>query len=136
MRSLALAIFLGLTIPSTGWSQSEAGRLWGPRSSQLFGAKPPPGMMLVLGDTIPRPIRPTYWKEGAIVGGVVLGLLGAAFGGGMCAYADQRQNCTGATLGGVLVGSLTGVSLGALLGGQFHKPKASRSLSDSIGVDR
>lgn len=134
MRSLALAILLGIAIPGTGWSQGEAGRLWGPRSSQLFAAKPPAGMMLVLADTIPRPIRPTYWKAGAIAGGVVVGLLGATFGGGMCAYADQRQNCTGATIGGLLMGGVVGASLGALLGGLFHKPEASRSPDDSIGM--
>jgi hypothetical protein len=127
MRTLAFVVLLSVTNPGTGWSQAETTRPWGPRGSLLFAAKPPQGMRLVLGDTIPRPIQPTYWKEGAIAGGVVVGLLGAALGGGMCAYDETTRSCTVATLGAVLVGSATGVSLGALLGGQFHKPKVSQS---------
>ena len=81
--------------------------------------------MSVPADTIPRRIRPTYWKEGAIAGGVALGLLGAVFGAGICAYSETERNCTGATLVGLFGGGLIGGTLGALIGGQF--PKASPS---------
>jgi hypothetical protein len=127
MRSLGLVILLSIATPGTGWSQSEAGRLWGPRESPLFAAKPPQGIELALGDTVPRTIRRTYWQEGAIAGGVIVGLLGAAFIGGMCSYSETSQNCNGATIGGLVMGAAVGGSVGALLGGQFHKPKSTRN---------
>jgi hypothetical protein len=69
------------------------------------------------------------------VGGVVVGLLGATFAGGMCAYADQERNCTGATLGGLVMGGVVGVSLGALLGGILRRPDNSQGPNDSIDLD-
>jgi hypothetical protein len=76
-------------------------------------------------------IRPTYWKEGAIVGGVVggigLGLLAARF----CAVAEETdENCTGATLVGGLLGAVILGVPGALIGGSL--PKGGRETHQGI----
>jgi hypothetical protein len=73
-------------------------------------------------DTIQRQIRPTYWKEGALVGGVVGGVGGAFLGHGLCEMSDEiGRNCTGSLfLGGVLGAALLAVP-GTLIGGQFPK---------------
>jgi hypothetical protein len=133
MRSLVSALLLSIALPGTSWSQ-EAGPLrpWGPAASLLFApAKSRDRMMLMLADTTAGQIRPTYWKEGAIAGGVVVGLLGAAAGGGLCAYSETQRNCTGATLLGAIAGSLAGGTIGALIGGQFNKAEPSRAPVDS-----
>ncbi len=94
-----------------------------------------PATMLLGVDTTSRQIRPTYWKEGAIAGGIVVGLLGAVAGGGLCAYSDQNRNCTGATLLGAVGGGLLGGTIGALIGGQFSRGDPSSSSSDSTDTE-
>lgn len=81
-------------------------------------------------DSVPK-IRPTYWKEGAIVGGVIggvgLGLLAARF----CAVAEETdESCTGATLVGGLLGAVILGVPGALIGGSF--PKGERRTDQGI----
>jgi hypothetical protein len=134
MRCLFFALLLSIAVADPGWSQDGAPGEWGPAASVLFApSRPKHERMSILADTTPRRIRPTYWKEGAIAGGVAVGLLGAVFGAGFCAYSETERNCTGAALLGVVGGGLTGGTLGALIGGQF--PKASPSDSTSSAVN-
>lgn len=64
------------------------------------------------GRVLPR----TYWLEGGVVGGTVLGVLAAASAHGVC-----EQDCAKSTvLVGALFGAL-GFTIGALVGGQFRK---------------
>ena len=63
----------------------------------------------------------THWLEGAIAGGALLGLGGAALAGGFCSYSETSDGCTGSTIGGFVVGAGTGFALGALIGGRFPK---------------
>jgi hypothetical protein len=78
---------------------------------------------LELADTVyPR----TYWAEGAVIGGTVLGLLGAVLAGGLCSDPDSGgggRTCWDDTLLGLATGLGVGGSLGALIGGQFRKKK-------------
>ena len=72
-------------------------------------------------DSVPREIRPTHWKEGALIGGVSLGLGLAVLADALCRSSDSGVSCGGATTGGFLLGSVIGGLTGALIGGQFLK---------------
>jgi hypothetical protein len=136
MRCLVFALLLSIALANPGWSQGGAQRAWGPAASVLFApVRPNHERMSILADTTPRRIRPTYWKEGAIVGGLTLGILGAVFGAGICAYSETEGNCTGATLLGLFGGVLTGGTLGALIGGQFPKASPSDSANSAVNEE-
>ena len=64
---------------------------------------------------------PTYWLEGGVIGGLGLGFLGAALGGGLCGYSDQQKSCTGATVSGAVFGAGLGFIVGGIIGGQIPK---------------
>ena len=66
-------------------------------------------------------IRPTYWKEGALIGGLPLGLGLAGLAGALCRSSDSGGSCGGAAIGGFLLGGAIGGVIGALIGGQFPK---------------
>jgi hypothetical protein len=73
-------------------------------------------------DSIERDIRPTYWKEGALVGGLIGLAGGALLGVVVCAQSDEVGNsCTGSAAAGALGGALILAIPGALIGGQMHK---------------
>jgi hypothetical protein len=72
-------------------------------------------------DTVIRQIRPTHWKEGGMVGALVLGAFGAWFGNEICRNDEVSDSCTGLILGGVVGGGGVGFLIGALIGGQFPK---------------
>jgi hypothetical protein len=71
-------------------------------------------------DSVPRDIPPTHWKEGAIIGGLSVGLGLAVLADGLCS-SDSGGSCGGAAIGGFLLGGLMGGVTGALVGGQFPK---------------
>jgi hypothetical protein len=79
-------------------------------------------------DTVLRRFEPTYWKEGAAVGGAVGALGGSLLGLSVCRLADRPdKNCTGsALLGGVLAAVVLAIP-GALIGGQIHKSEQDGS---------
>ncbi|HJR15876.1 MAG TPA: hypothetical protein VJ808_03400 [Gemmatimonadales bacterium] len=72
-------------------------------------------------DTVSGEIRPTHWKEGAVIGGLSVGVGLALVGGALCRSSDNVRSCGGATVGGFLLGGVIGGIAGALIGGQFHK---------------
>jgi hypothetical protein len=84
-------------------------------------------------DTVVRRIKPTYWKEGGLVGGVAAGAFLAYLAGGLCQSSDTGENCGGAAIGGAVLGAGVGFGLGALIGGQFPK-QPKRISSDSADV--
>lgn len=79
-------------------------------------------------DTVVRQFEPTYWKEGAAVGGAVGALGGSLLGLSVCRLADRPdKNCTGsALLGGFLAAVVLAIP-GALIGGQIHKSEQDGS---------
>ncbi len=83
--------------------------------------------------TAPRlfPEAPDYRWEGLVVGGVVVGVFGAALGGGLCGYDDSasQPNCLWPTIEGFMLGALIGGVTGGLLGSLIPKtpPDSSRS---------
>lgn len=84
-------------------------------------------------DTVARQIRPTYWKEGGLIGGVASSILVGLFAQGMCAYAEgNTRNCGLSLITGAVLGGGVGFGLGALVGGQFPKgpPRVSSDSAD------
>ena len=78
------------------------------------------------GDTVQRDIRPTYWKEGALIGGLIGIAGGAVVGLVACSYSDEvGKSCIGSAALGALGGALVLAVPGALIGGQMHKGEAA-----------
>ena len=103
--------------------------VWRPRASILLLLAPPRPPVSPL--HLRRP-TPTYWQEGALIGGLLGALGGALLGNGLCSDSETLgQRCTGATLGG---GALGAVILGvpaALIGGAFLKHRRATSFMGS-----
>lgn len=71
-------------------------------------------------DTYPR----THWKEGGVVGAIVLGLAGAFLIHGLCSDSDTgEEHCGTRAVGGAALGAGVGFTIGALIGGQFPKTR-------------
>lgn len=71
-----------------------------------------------LPDTYPS----TYWKEGGIVGAILLGIAGALLINGLCGDSDtSEEHCGTRAIGGAALGAGVGFALGSLIGGQFPK---------------
>ena len=110
-------------------SQISASSLYSERPStpfdvHLFAAETP--------DTIRRQIKPTHWREGGLVGALLLGGFGAWFANGFCRSLDESGNgCGGSLIGGALGGGIAGFLIGALIGGQFPKHPRSAPVDPS-----
>ena len=123
-----MRIILLVLVSSLLWAARSSAQtsLSGPASSVLFNGpqRSPMGSMAweLRQDTVQAQIRPTYWKEGALVGGVIGALAGAWLGHGVCEMSEEfEKNCTGSLfLGGVLGTALLAIP-GASIGGQFPK---------------
>lgn len=112
-----LLLLLGIT----AWASPAAGQVrpQGPVPSVLFSgvARGPLSVewSAESRDSVVRDIRPTYWKEGALVAGL-LGAVGGALLG--LAHCESGYGCIiGASIGGALLLAIPG----ALVGGQFRK---------------
>jgi hypothetical protein len=121
---IVLLVLLG----SLFWAARSSAQtsLSGPAASVLFSGLPRssigPALWQAQQDTVQAQIRPTYWKEGALVGGVVGALGGAWLGHGLCKYSEEfEKNCTGSLFVGGLLGAALLAIPGALIGGQFPK---------------
>jgi hypothetical protein len=114
-------LLLLLTIASTSSAQDAPSRILGPQPSQVRGVvlRGPLEQAFIV-DSVERQIRPTHWKEGALVGGIVSGLGLALLIDGLCS-SDSGGNCGSAVAGGLLGGGVLGGLVGALIGGQFPK---------------
>lgn len=126
-------------------SAQTAAVSWPPLShlseSSFYAERPttplsPPSLALEAGDTIVRQISPTHWKEGGIVGAVILGAFGIWFGNEICQETEAGNDggCAArAVVGGAIGGGGLGFLIGALIGGQFPK-RPKRVSSDSADV--
>lgn len=65
----------------------------------------------------------TYWKTGALVVGIPSAVFGGAIGAGLCGLDDSagHKSCAGPALGMAALFGIMGGTVGALIGGQFHK---------------
>jgi hypothetical protein len=93
-------------------------------AAQQAALRPHPSALFVTPAVAADSMRPapTYWKEGAITGGAIVGLTGALAMNGLCHMDDANASgCGLAALGGAALGFLIGAVPGALIGGQIHK---------------
>jgi hypothetical protein len=77
-------------------------------------------------------VRPTHWKKGLLIGGVIggLGLGGLAYA--LCEeLRESQESCLGPGLGGVALGGVIGGIAGALIGGAFPKTTEITPPADS-----
>jgi hypothetical protein len=80
-------------------------------------------------------VRPTHWKRGLLIGGVI-----GTVGLGALVYAlceslkDTQESCLGPGLGGAALGAVIGGTVGALIGGQFPKRTDTVPAPDSTAA--
>jgi hypothetical protein len=126
VRSTLLAL-LGMAISSSVVSGQAV--VPGPTPSVLTSTTFSPLRTAVLqerGDSVERDIRPTHWKEGALVGGLIGVAAGALLGAAICRNSENTTgDCTGSTVGGGLIVGLVLAIPGALIGGQIPKGAAA-----------
>ena len=110
-----------LLVSLTAWPSSTAGQA-SPRSpvGSVVFRDLPRGPLSVDWSVAPRDsvvpdIRPTYWKEGALVGGLLGFVGGFLLGSAVC------ESGTACITAGILGGGLLLLIPGALIGGQFEK---------------
>jgi peptidoglycan/LPS O-acetylase OafA/YrhL len=124
-----LLVVLGMTLtPAAGVAQARPPHA---AASVFFSAAArgplDPAGLGEPGDSV-RNIRPTYWKEGALVGGGVGAVGGLLLGLAVCGLSeDPNSSCTGTTIAGALGGALLLAIPGALIGGQFDKGQSASS---------
>ena len=116
-----LSLFLLMALTTAAGAQQAPARIAGPQPSEVLGvAARGPLRQSLAPDSLRRQVRPTHWKEGALVGGVVTGLGLALLIDGFCRSSDT--GCPAGTARQVfLLGGVLGGLTGALIGGQIPK---------------
>jgi hypothetical protein len=132
VRHLILAhCFVALLAPTASSAQTLQ-PTWPPLTTMsaavLYaptGVNHGPLHMPLLADTVARHIKPTYWREGGLIGAVSVGAFIAYLAHGLCQDSDTiRGSCADELVGGALLGGLVGFGIGALVGGQFPKHRS------------
>jgi uncharacterized membrane protein YeaQ/YmgE (transglycosylase-associated protein family) len=104
-----------------------------PAPSVLFAAAPCTPLRPALfeqRDSVKQAIRPTQWKKGAIIGGVVGALAGLLY---TRTFGCGSERCTGFAMTAAVGGAILLAIPGALIGGSFRKPDSdSRTTSPPI----
>lgn len=131
-RSVAFVITLGgLLYSGSVEAQASAAKRPERMASSVIALRPPIAsaadrriadfMMSkgLLPDSIVR--RPNYAKEGAIIGGVALGVSTAVLGYLICQDLSDRGNCLAEAGGAGLLMGLVGAITGGLIGGAIDK---------------
>lgn len=76
--------------------------------------------------------RPDHRWEGLIIGGLTVGILGAAAGSQLCHLSDStNQHCLRTSVGLGLLGAFTGGITGGLIGGAIPKASPTDSIPGS-----
>lgn len=123
-RIMLLFLVLVLAV----WSSPAAGQAAVPgpvRSVLLISPAEGPLRAAALrlpADSVEHDIRPTHWKEGALVGALIGAAGGAVLGAAFCRNSEQAgKDCTKSSVLGGLVVALVLAIPGALIGGQIPK---------------
>lgn len=137
MRSAFLSGLVLASCVSAGSAQQPAAWIRGPASSVLFTADPATGREATAVDTTARVVRPTHWKRGLLIGGVI-----GTFGLGAFVYTlceglkETQESCLGPGLSGAALGAVIGGTVGALIGGQFPKRTDTVPAPDSTAASQ
>ena len=123
VRLLVLLPVLLLSTPSTAltqratpvWESAARPNLPGfePGRADLVGATLPPLQL----DTYPG----TYWREGALIGAIAIGVVGFLIASRICGDSHDSDHCSTERFGGAAIGTGVGFGLGALVGSRFRK---------------
>lgn len=111
---------------------------WIPRAqpSRLFAAVVGIPIEATDVDTTARVVRPTHWKKGLMIGGLIggAGLGWLVFS--LCTGDNETSgnNCLLSTLGGAAIGAVLGGTVGALIGGQFPQRPDTVAAPDSAAT--
>lgn len=123
------------------WCTLVAALTLAPQSgtAQRLEPSPRPFMMAAGMDPSAPELRPTWtWapdsgrgshthrREGAVIGGVAIGLLGAITGVGLCHFDAPCHHPAPFAIGGFLLGALAGVGLGGHIGEQIPKYRSQQ----------
>jgi hypothetical protein len=120
--SAYLGFVLLISLNTGAGAQHAPTGIAGPGPSALLGAAVRgPLRQSLVPDSVWRDIQPTHWKEGALIGGVSVGLGMAILASGFCRSSDNGGDCGGTFTLGLLAGGVLGGLVGALIGGQFPK---------------
>lgn len=120
LRATLLGLLVSLVCSASGSAQTS---LSGPATSVLFDTEHlDDAFTIALDPDTTKHIRPTYWKEGALIGGIVGAIPGALLGHDLCETDDNpNNNCFVSTLLGAFGGAILMGLPGALIGGAFPK---------------
>jgi hypothetical protein len=121
--SIPAGLLFLITLTTAAGAQNPSRPLAGPSPSQLRSVVARgPLQQPFAPDSVRRQIRPTHWKEGALIGGLASGLGLAFLFDGLCrGLSDNVDDCGGTLTAGFVTGGVLGGLLGALIGGQFPK---------------
>ena len=115
MRSVG---FAALLVSAVSAAHAQAPRLPNPPASwhPTFAATSFELEMAALRDSTTRKIPRTYWLEGGLIGGVIVGALGSQ----LCKLGDNPSSMCFVEVF-LITGTFIGFPAGALIGGQFKK---------------
>jgi hypothetical protein len=124
--SVSLVTLVLLCAGATPAMGQRAAPAWVSSSApQLVSAGAParPAATGAVPTNLPDTNRGTYRTEGAIVGALLLGIVGAVLVDKFCADdgGGGDEHCTTKTFGGALLGAGVGFTLGGLVGARFPK---------------
>src|ERR671926_441204 len=100
MRSRLLSGLAFVCCVSTAGAQQQRAWIRPPAPSLLFTGHPAPSGQATAADTNAPTLRPTHWKEGLLLGGLIggLGLGGLAYA--LCeGLRETQESCLGPGLG-------------------------------------
>ena len=119
MRVVVLLFVLLLLTPLSAEAQEVRPSPSAPLLMEAAATGPlQPPVLADTTDSIPRRIRPTQWKKGALIGGLAGGAALAVLVETVCSLGDCGGSATvNAFLGGAVLGGI----VGALIGGQLPK---------------
>jgi hypothetical protein len=129
VHRLSLVVFCSALLHVGQGSAQQVPLAWPPLSratgSPLY-ADVPHVLSSTLPDTVARQIKPTYWKEGGLIGGAAAAAFSLFLVHELCTKTDATCSPAAYVLG-TLGGGGVGFLLGALVGGQFEKNRKPAS---------
>jgi hypothetical protein len=137
MRSVLLSCLILASGVSALNAQQAKAWIRGPAPSVLYIPQLKGGIDSQGVDTIARAVRPTHWKKGLLIGGLI-GTVGLGFVGfALCGDLNESgSSCFAPGLGGAALGAVLGGTVGALIGGQFPMRLDAIPAPDSTAVSQ